>query len=390
MFFKKLVKQHRVHLSVAHRVWLAIAVENHQARIHFRDFFGHQSKLPDSRGVELLLITEGDGFKRKKHFARFIHRFDVLFEPRGGDEWAEPASRIDPNIRTGGGRTNEDTTDKAACVSDSSRRERTDRNHIVLASVTRVGDIDIVTAEVLVDTGGNAQGGVEVAGRVAKERPITVGRVVAAFRVVGERLKTGGRVAVTGCVVKEGFKTLSRVGATFCVAIERFITGGRVGDAGGAAIKRTKTSGRVLLAYGVEIERSITVNSVVVAVRVVRQRISASADIKKPAGVAKERINASGCVEAAIGIARQGSKTRRRILIAGSEVVKRLETGAGVPDPSGAADEHTNTFAIVGARYVTVRVGPTACAISASPKQASRNGTKRSSLVHLRLIDWFI
>jgi hypothetical protein len=44
-------------------------------------------------------------------------------------------------------------------------------------------------------------------------------------------------------------------------------------------------------------------------------------------------------------------------LIAGSEVVKCLETGAGVPDPTGAADEYPNTFAIVGAGYVTVRVG---------------------------------
>jgi hypothetical protein len=90
---------------------------------------------------------------------------------------------------------------------------------------------------------------------------------------------------------------------------------------------------------------------------VVGERISASGTIEKPAGVAKERINASGGVEAAIDIASQCSKTRRRILVAGSDVVKRLETGAGVPHPNGAADEHPNTFAIVGAGYGTVRVG---------------------------------
>jgi hypothetical protein len=38
-------------------------------------------------------------------------------------------------------------------------------------------------------------------------------------------------------------------------------------------------------------------------------------------------------------------------------VVKRLETSAGVPDPSSPADEHPDTFAIVGARYGTLRVG---------------------------------
>jgi len=50
-------------------------------------------------------------------------------------------------------------------------------------------------------------------------------------------------------------------------------------------------------------------------------------------------------------------KTRRRILIASSKVVKRLETSAGVPDPGGAADEYPNTFPIVGAGYGAVRVG---------------------------------
>ena len=54
-------------------------------------------------------------------------------------------------------------------------------------------------------------------------------------------------------------------------------------------------------------------------------------------------------LKAAVDIVSQGAKTRRRILVAGSEVVKRLETSAGVPDTSGAADEHPNTFAIVRA-----------------------------------------
>src|SRR6267143_6521314 len=126
--------------------------------------------------------------------------------------------------------------------------------------------------------------------------------------------------------------------------------------AGGIAKERTKTSGRVIIG-GVAIERSITVGGVVVAGCVVRKRISASGAIEKPAGVAKERINASSGVVAAIDIAIQGSNTRRRILVAGSKVVKRLETSAGVPDPTGAADEYPDTFAIIGAGDGTVRVG---------------------------------
>ena len=127
-------------------------------------------------------------------------------------------------------------------------------------------------------------------------------------------------------------------------------------DAGGVFKERTKTDGRIGVG-GVEVERSITIGCVVAAANVVRQRISASGIIEKPAGVAKERKNARGGVETAIGIAKQGSKTRRGILVAGSEVVKRLEASAGVPDPSGAVDQHPNTFAIVGAGYGAVRVG---------------------------------
>ena len=130
----------------------------------------------------------------------------------------------------------------------------------------------------------------------------------------------------------------------------------RVADAGGVFMERTKTSGRIVVG-GVAVERTITIGCVVIPANVGRERVSASGTIEKPASVAKERINASSGVVAAIDIAIQGSKTRRRILVAGGEVVKRLETSAGVPDTSGAADEDPNAFAIVGARYVTVRVG---------------------------------
>ena len=117
-----------------------------------------------------------------------------------------------------------------------------------------------------------------------------------------------------------------------------------------------KTSGRIV-ASGVAIERTVTIGCVVIAANVVCERIVADCIVIPPSCVAKERINASGGVEAAIDIAKQGSKTRRRILVAGSEVVKRLETSAGVPDTSGAVHEHPNTFAIVGAGYGAARVG---------------------------------
>src|SRR5439155_10458993 len=59
-----------------------------------------------------------------------------------------------------------DTTDKAIIVRDSSSSERTDRNHVGVASETKVTDPDIVSFAVCGDAAGaNAQGGVEGAGK---------------------------------------------------------------------------------------------------------------------------------------------------------------------------------------------------------------------------------
>ena len=181
------------------------------------------------------------------------------------------------------------------------------------------------------------------------------GRVLTASGVVRERINTGGRVVFAG-VEQERINTICRVVEAGGVAIERLKTVGRIAETGGVFIERSKASGRVE-AGGVAIQRTVTSGRVVVAANVIRERISASGTIEKPVCVAKKRKNASGGVEATSGVAEQGSKTRRRILVAGSEVVKRLETSAGVPDPSSAADEHPDTFAIVGAGYGALRVG---------------------------------
>jgi len=181
-----------------------------------------------------------------------------------------------------------------------------------------------------------------------------------------------GVVEGAGGIVVERTITNGVVGPAFGVLIKRFNTDSHILAAGGVDKECTKTSGRVLVAFGVEIEGAITVGSVVAGDRVVGERISASGTIEKPGGVAKERINASGGVEATIGIAKQGSKTRRRILVAGSELVKRLEASASVPDPTGAADQHPSTFAIVGAGYGTVRVGTHRLRYRCKPKTSKQ------------------
>src|SRR6266550_6510368 len=123
------------------------------------------------------------------------------------------------------------------------------------------------------------------------------------------------------------------------VAEQRLRAGGRVEAASCVVIERCITVIRVLVAGCVAVERSVTIGRVVIAADVARERISASGTIEKPAGVTKQRINASGGVEAAIGIASQGSNTHRRILVAGGQVIERLETKGCVPDPAGEAKE---------------------------------------------------
>ena len=107
-----------------------------------------------------------------------------------------------------------------------------------------------------------------------------------------------------------------------------------------------------------------------------RERISASGTVKKADRVAIERKNARGGVEAAVDIVKQGSETGRRILVAGSEVVKRLEPSAGVPDPSRAAHKHPNTFPIVGSRGYAVRVGTYRLRHRQKREAASRSGMR--------------
>ena len=110
VFFEELVEQHHADLLVADRVWPAFSIATHQVRIHFRDFFGNQSKQRDSLGV--VLSVEGDGFEREDRFTGFIHRLDVLFVPRGRGESEDLVSRwIGQNgLEDDGGRS--DTGDK--------------------------------------------------------------------------------------------------------------------------------------------------------------------------------------------------------------------------------------------------------------------------------------
>ena len=91
MLFEELVKQHRVHLVVAHAVGFSVFVADHQVRIHFFYFLGYQSKLRNALGIERLLVTEGDWFQRKERFAGSFHWLNVVFKPPGGGSGSKSA-----------------------------------------------------------------------------------------------------------------------------------------------------------------------------------------------------------------------------------------------------------------------------------------------------------
>src|SRR5206468_2249593 len=94
MFLEELVEQHRVHLFVAHAVDFAVLVTDYQVGVYLFYVFGHQSELLCASRINFLLITKRDRLEREERFAGFIHRFDVVLEPRGRRQRPEPAVRI--------------------------------------------------------------------------------------------------------------------------------------------------------------------------------------------------------------------------------------------------------------------------------------------------------
>ena len=63
MRFKKLVEQHGVHRVVAHGVNFAISIAHHEVGVHLSHLLSYESKLRASRGINVVFVTEGDGFE---------------------------------------------------------------------------------------------------------------------------------------------------------------------------------------------------------------------------------------------------------------------------------------------------------------------------------------
>src|SRR6266480_6307751 len=127
----------------------------------------------DTLGIDLLLITKADRFKRENSFARFAHRVDILFESRRGANHTELAIGITKDRNAPWGVCSTDSADKS--VGDI---RIIDPDGVALACNTAndVANINVVIAKGQIGTGAITQIRV-VATDVEKECYITTGCV---------------------------------------------------------------------------------------------------------------------------------------------------------------------------------------------------------------------
>ena len=84
MFFEELVEQHRVHRFIAHGVGFALLVAQPPGRDSPFPLPLLPGQTADVLRIKLFFVAEGDWFEREDRFARLVHRFDFVLEPRRG------------------------------------------------------------------------------------------------------------------------------------------------------------------------------------------------------------------------------------------------------------------------------------------------------------------
>ena len=221
MLFEEFVKQHRVHLIVAHGIRFSFLVAHDQIGIYVFHIFGHKTKLRFAIAFRINppLITKANWLERKERLAGFVDWLDFIFEPAGRGTGAEPAVRIHEH-------------------SDASGRCRAK----YVPDIATIGDV--VTSGS--DANNVAGAGDIIAGLKAQ------GRVVVAERAVLKCLlaNSGGEAtiesAVSRTVLQERLKAKRRVAATSRISKKCKCATGRVAAAGATAQKRPSASGGVV------------------------------------------------------------------------------------------------------------------------------------------------
>ena len=195
MLLEELVKQHRVYRVVAHGVGFVLLVTHYQIGIYFLYILRHKTKLSDGIRVNVFRVAEAYGFECENSFAPLFHGLYVSLEPPRGWGDTELVVAVDHDRRAGHCHSPY-AGDEGPCVSDVSYADGAG-----FTSSTDTGNIDILTSRGEARASEKAQSDVVDAGRVARERGITVGCVLASGCVALERASTGGGVLLAGCVI---------------------------------------------------------------------------------------------------------------------------------------------------------------------------------------------
>src|SRR6266446_8717493 len=142
-----------------------------------------------------MLVAEGHWFKRQNRFARLVHRFNRFLESRRGGRDAQFTIRVYDYLAASHWHAR-DTGDKGGCVSSSGP----DMDAVGCARVAWVADTDIIIASIQVFAGSEAHRDVVAAAGVATKCVKTNRRVVIACGVKNERIITVSRVLVAVCI----------------------------------------------------------------------------------------------------------------------------------------------------------------------------------------------
>src|SRR5436190_15380925 len=131
VLLQKFVKQHRVHLVVAHAVGFSFFIAHHQVSVHLFHLFGHKSELRCACCIDFLLVTVGDWFQRKERFASLFHWLNLLFKPSRGSHGAKFAIGINEYGSAARGRLSKGTADVTAVAYVCSGDVRADADNVI-------------------------------------------------------------------------------------------------------------------------------------------------------------------------------------------------------------------------------------------------------------------
>src|SRR6516225_265688 len=193
VLFQKLVKQHRVHLVVAHSPGFSFRVQGYQGGIHLFNVFSNQPPL--LRVGVVVLIMEGYWLKRIDRLTSRAHEVNVFLEPRRGDTYTKLAESVNRYGATERAAT-DNAADVALRVTGSGGRNAAYVNHIRLPVAPNGPNIDVAAA---------------ARGRLTAARISTHGDIMRAGSAIGKRSHSEGRVVIASGVGIERIVTNSRI-----------------------------------------------------------------------------------------------------------------------------------------------------------------------------------